>query len=302
MVYHEVRRVNGKMFNYLVHNIRNGKKWKKISKYIGEGKLPKEKIKKEIEKFNINIKKPRYLSKEQLLEVENIKKKFDKYLKKSKEIGLEKFNEWFFTELTYNSNAIEGNTLSLKDTSLIINENIAPKQATLREIYEAKNHKRALEFLGSYKGDLNEKLILKIHSFILKDIVDGFAGKYRKTEVRIRGIEFKPPQSHIVPILVSELIKWYKQNKKKYHPFELAAIISAKLVTIHPFIDGNGRVSRLVMNFLLKKIHYPEINIYVKERIKYIECINRANYEAYKPFIDFLVETLRKNYDFLNKS
>lgn len=302
MVYHEIRKVKEKIYNYLVYNIREGEKWRKISKYIGKGKLSKPKIKKEIEKFKMEIKKTKYLSKEQLLEIEAIRKKFDDYLKKSGKIGIEKFDEWFFTELTYNSNAIEGNTLSLKETSLIINENIVPKGSTLREVHEAKSHKEALEFLRKYKGDLNERLILKIHSFILKDIADGFAGKYRRTEVGIRGTDFKPSSAYKVPLLVTNLIRWYKKNKKEFHPFELAIMISAKLVTIHPFIDGNGRVSRLIMNFLLKKTMYPEINIYFKERGKYIDCIKEANYEKYKPLIDFLVKTLKKNYSFLNKT
>ena len=216
MVYHEVRKLKGKLYNYLIYNIRDGKKWKKASRYIGEGAFPKSTIKKEIEKFKIELKKAEYLSKEQVLEIENIRKKFDSYLRKSGKIGIEKFDEWFFTELTYNSNAIEGNTLSLEDTSLIINENIAPKGASLREIYEAKNHKEAIEFLKGYKGELNERLILKIHSFILKNIADSFAGKYRRTEVRIRGTEFKPPYADAVPLLVTELVKWYKENKKKH--------------------------------------------------------------------------------------
>jgi len=298
MVYHEIRKIDGKKYNYVVYNIRKGKKWLKKSKYVGEGNLSKEKIKKEIENLLFESKKAKYLSKEQIFEIENIGKKFDNYLKKSGKIGMEKFDDWFFTELTYNSNAIEGNTLSLKDTSLIINENIVPKRATLREINEAKNHKEVLDFLKEYKGDLNEKLILKIHSFILKNIADNFAGKYRRTEVRIRGTDFKPPSAEMVPLLVTDLIKWYKKNKKEYHPFELASIVSAKLVTIHPFIDGNGRVSRLVMNFLLKKARYLEINIYVKERDLYLNCISNANREDYKPLIYFLIDTLKQNYSF----
>lgn len=301
MVYHEIRKVNGKLKNYLVHNLRNGKKWKKITKYIGEGDINKTKIKKEMEKFEIDIKKANYLSKDDIEKIEKIKKKFDNYLKKSGKIGIEKFDEWFFTELTYNSNAIEGNTLSLRDTSLIINEDIAPKDVSLREVYEAKNLRQALEFLKECKEELDERLILKIHSFILKDISDSFAGKYRRNEVRIRGTEFKPPNNQMVPLLVTDLIKWYKKNKKEYHPLELAAIVSAKLVTIHPFIDGNGRVSRLVMNFILKKYKYPEINIYVKERSKYLDVISKANKEYYNDFILFLVKTLKKNYSFLNE-
>ena len=299
MVYHEVRKIKGKIYNYVVRNARIKNKWKKKSKYIGEGKLSESKIKEEIEKFEFKMKKAKYLSNEQASKIENIKKRFNEYIKKSGKIGSEKFEEWFFTELTYNSNAIEGNTLSLKDTSLIINEGITPKGATLREIYEAKNHKEAIEFLQNYHGDFNERLILKIHSFILKNIADSFAGKYRRAEVRIRGVEFKPTHAELVPLMVSDLIKWYKKNKKEFHPFELAAIVSAKLVTIHPFIDGNGRVSRLVMNLLLKKAGYPELNIYVKRRNDYLDSVKEANYEKYLPLINFLVEIYKENYLFL---
>ncbi len=303
MVYHEIRKRKRKIYNYLICNIRKGKKWEKKSRYIGEGKLSEKKIQEKIKKFKFDLKKgkARYLSKEQILKIEDIKKKFNEYLRKSRQIGIEKFDEWFFTELTYNSNAIEGNTLSLKETSLIINENMSPKGATLREIHEAKNHKEALDFLKEYKGDLNERLILKIHSFILKNIANSSAGKYRRTEVRIRGTDFKPPRAEMVPLLVTDLIKWYKKNKKEFHPLELASFVSAKLVTIHPFIDGNGRVSRLIMNFLLKKTKYPEINIYFRERSKYLESIKKANYEKYKSLIFFLVKTLKKNYSFLYK-
>tara|TARA_Y100000310_G_C20691655_1_gene822657 strand:+ start:1659 stop:2618 length:960 start_codon:yes stop_codon:yes gene_type:complete len=298
MVYHEIRKKEGKIYNYIVHNSRHNGKWKKVSKYIGEGILLKNEINKKIEEFKLNLQKNQ-LSIKKIEKIEEIKKKFNIYLKKSGKIGVEKFNEWFFTELTYNSNAIEGNTLSLKDTSLIINEDLAPEGSSLREIHEAKNHKEAIDFLENYDGEFDEKLILKVHSFILKNISDSFAGKYRRSEVRIRGTEFKPSRYQIVPLLVTDVVKWYKKNKNNYHSFELAIIVSAKLVTIHPFIDGNGRVSRLIMNFLLKKAKYPEINVYVKERSKYLDVISKANDENYKELIIFLFDILKKNYSFL---
>ena len=129
----------------------------------------------------------------------------------------EKFENSFFTELTYDSNAIEGNSLSLEETSLVVNENIVPEGKTLREIYEAKNHIKALEFLKEYKGDLNENLILKIHSIILNNVSERFAGKYRKSSVRIAGSTFKPAIPEKVPQLIGNLIYWYKKNKNKYH-------------------------------------------------------------------------------------
>ncbi len=298
MVYHEIRKVNGKTQNYLVSNKRENGKWKKTNKFIGGGDISKqqiEKLKKEFEKELITNKKYEYLNKEQVKKIEKLNQIYQKNIKKLSKEEFTKFQKTFFTELTYNSNAIEGNTLSLEETSLIVNENLVPEGKTLREIYEAKNHSQALNFLKEYKGDLNEELILKLHSIVLKEIIDRFAGKYRKGTVRITGSTFKPPTAEKVPQLMGNLIYWYKKNKNKMHQFELAILISIKLVTIHPFVDGNGRVSRLIMNFLLGKKHYPWINIYNKQRQKYLEAVRKGNDENYLLILSYLIKTLEEN-------
>ena len=301
MVYHEIKTRSGKKYNYLVKTIRDGKRWKKLRKYIGKGNLSKIKIMNEIEKFKNEIQKHDYLTEKQTEVIENIKMAFDSYLKRGGKSGLENFKEWFFTELTYNSNAIEGTSLSLRETSLIINEGIMPKNVSLREVNEAKNHKEALEFLLKYDGEVNENFILKIHSTILKNIDNNNAGKYRKVPVFIVGSDVKFPNHSEVPRLIKELIKWYKLNKKSMHPFELASLSSMKFVSIHPFIDGNGRCSRLLMNYILKKNSYPEINIYVKDRNNYLKAVRKANDENYSMIVDFLFLTLKKNYKFLRE-
>jgi len=305
MVYHEVRERKSIKYNYLVHNERIGGKWKKFSKYIGKGDISKTKIQTEIEKFKKELLEEAhylFLTPQEVKEIEDLRSRFNEYLLKAGKNGIESFKEWFFTELTYNSNAIEGNTLSLRETSSIINENITPEGATLRELNEAKNHKEALEFLEMYRGELNESLILKLHSFILKNIDNKNAGKYRKIQVFIRGSPFVPTSPVKVPMLIKDLVKWYKDNKKKYHPLELAILVSMKFVTIHPFIDGNGRVSRLIMNFLLKKKNYPEINLYVRLRNPYLAAVEKANKENYSEIVDFALYTLKKNYEFLYES
>jgi len=298
MVYHEIRRVNRKKQNYLVYNKREKGKWVKKSKFIGKGDILKSKIsqlKKEFEKELIVNKKYKYLNIEQIKDIENLKQIYSDKIRKFSKEEFEKFEEAFFTELTYNSNAIEGNSLSLEETSLVVNENLVPEGKTLREIYEAKNHAKALEFLKEYKGDLNEELILKLHSIILKDVSERFAGKYRKISVRIAGSDIKLPSPEKIPQLVRNLIYWYKKNKNNYHQFELAILISMKFVTIHPFIDGNGRVSRLLMNFLLNKNKYPWINIYNKYRQRYLQAVRKANDEDYLLIFPFLIEILKEN-------
>ncbi|MCH7568930.1 MAG: Fic family protein [Nanoarchaeota archaeon] len=298
MVYHEIRKKNGKKLNYLVQNKRIGKKWVKKSKFIGTGEISKKKIKelrKEFEREIIIKKKYTYLKKKDVAILENLRETYYRKIKELKKEEYEQFQKTFFTELTYNSNAIEGNSLSLEETSLVINEGVVPEGKTLREIYEAKNHLEAIKFTKSYKGDLTENFILKLHSIILKNISNRFAGKYRETTVRIFGSNVKFLQSDKVPQLMKNLIYRYKKNKSKYHPFELAIIVSMEFVTIHPFIDGNGRMSRLIMNFLLDKKNYPWINVYNKQRQKYLQTVRKANDEDYSLIFPFLISTLEKN-------
>lgn len=298
MVYHEIRIVNGKKQNYLVYNSRKNNKWVKNSKFIGSGDLNKKEIfllKKEFEKEIILNKNYIYLRLEDINEIEYLKEIYNKKIKKLKKEEYEIFQKSFFTDLTYNSNAIEGSSLTLEETSLVVNDKIAPEGKTLREIYEAKGHMEALNFVKMHKGDLNGEFILKIHFIILKNVSERFAGKYRETNVRIFGSDVKLPNYFLVPQLMKNLISWYKKNKKNYHPFEMAILISMKLVTIHPFIDGNGRVSRLIMNFLLNKKNYPWINIYNKQRQKYLEAVRKANDENYTLIFPLVINTLKEN-------
>lgn len=294
MVYHEKRKLNGKIANYLVQNQRTGGKFKKKSKFIGYGKLSKRKINLVKEEFEKELKKDfsENLNETQINKIENLKKI---YFEKIKKFDRENFDEVFFTELTYDSNAIEGSTLSLSDTSLVINDGLAPKGKTLREINEAKNHIEAIKFVKSYDGAMNEIFILKLHRIILKNISDRFAGVYRNRNVRIRGSDVKLPSHEKVPQLMKNLIYWYNQNKTRMHAFELAVVFSVKFVTIHPFVDGNGRVSRLLMNFILGKFGYPWINIRFRNRKKYLDAVRKGNDEKYESIIRFAIKQLEEN-------
>ncbi len=297
MSYREIKMRNKKRYNYIVHTMRDGNKWKKIRKYIGEGHLSEKKVKKELKIFDKFLVKTNYLTEDQKEFIEIIRLRFFNYLKKGGKAVSDRFNEWFFTELTYNSNAIEGSTAGRRETSMIINDGIAPKNISLRELYEAKNHKKALEFLVSYRGDVNEGLIKKLHLMLMENI-DEKRGRYREVPVFILGSDVRLPGYENVPKLMKGLIAWYKQNKN-LHPVELAALFSMKFVSVHPFTDGNGRICRLLMNYILKKNNYPEINIYVKDRNNYLRAVRAANEEKYVQIIDFLVRTLKKNYGFL---
>ncbi|MFH1290638.1 MAG: Fic family protein [Nanoarchaeota archaeon] len=298
MVYHEVRKVKGKKLHYLVHNARKDGKWVKKSKLIGTGEINAKKIKASMQDFEediLKMKKYEFLSESDVERIESSNRIYNKKINEMKEEEYAKFQQSFFTELTYNSNAIEGSTLDLQETSLVVNDGIAPEGKTLREVYEARNHMKALKFIKEAKGDLDELFILRLHKIILEDVGGRFAGRYRESNVRIFGSDVKFPLADKVPQMMKNLVYWYKKNKKRYHTFELAVLVSMKFVTIHPFIDGNGRVSRLLMNFLLRKRGYPWVNVYNKKRQKYLRAVRTANEEDYSEIFPFLIDTLEEN-------
>lgn len=297
-MYHEKRQAGKRIKNYLVVNQRKGKLFIKESEFIGYGKISSEEIIKKKKEFALKLiafREYPYLSKEQVLEIEKLRQAYQDKIAKLSQEEFEKFQESFCVELTYNSNAIEGSSLSLEETSLVINDNLSPEGKTLREINEARNHAEAVHFLTKYVGEINEIFILKLHSIILENISERFAGRYRESQVRIFGSEVKFPDSSKVPQLIQNLLYWYNQNKKLLHPFELAVIFSIKFVSIHPFVDGNGRISRLLMNYILKKRNYPWINVYLRQRAEYLKAVRQGNDEEYALILEFLIKTLREN-------
>lgn len=191
---------------------------------------------------------------------------------------LKSLEENFKLEWTYNSNAIEGNTLTLKETKVVL-EGITIGGKTMREHLEAINHKEAIEFLEELIKDnreLSEMDIKNIHALVLKGIDDGNAGRYRTENVIISGATHIPPESVIVPELMEKLIYRYDEWKEKYHPIVVASLLHAEFVKIHPFIDGNGRTARLLMNFEAMKNGYPPIIIKTEQRHSYYDALDKG--------------------------
>jgi len=191
---------------------------------------------------------------------------------------LKSLEENFKLEWTYNSNAIEGNTLTLKETKVVL-EGITIGGKTMREHLEAINHKEAIEFLEELINDnseLSEMDIKNIHALVLKGIDDQNAGRYRTENVIISGASHIPPESVIVPEFMEKLIYRYDEWKERYHPIIVAALLHAEFVKIHPFIDGNGRTARLLMNFEAMKNGYPPIIIKTKQRHKYYDALDKG--------------------------
>ena len=221
--------------------------------------------------------------------------------------AVKKLREQFEIEMTYNSNAIEGNSLTLKETYLVIPEGITIKGKPLKDHLEAKDHQVALEFLYDLiqynsQPTLSEHLIRTLHQLVMKKTDEEYAGKYRSSNVLIGGADHTPPDALQVPIEMNNLMKWFIEKQKKLHPIELSALLHHKLVYIHPFFDGNGRTSRLVMNIVLMRKGYPLVVIQKNDRKKYYQVLNQADKENYLPLIKFIAQTVERSLDIYLKT
>jgi Fic family protein len=213
---------------------------------------------------------------------------------------VKKLQEQFRIEMTYNSNGIEGNSLTLKETFLVINEGITIKGKPLRDHLEAKDHYVALEYLSDLveKGKsqtISEQLIRNLHQIVIQDTEREWAGKYRNSNVIIGGAKHKPPDALNVPYEMAKLIKWWKTNQNKLHAIELAARLHHQLVYVHPFFDGNGRVARTVMNLILLQTGYPLTIILKNDRKKYYRALSQADENKPVPFIRFIAQAVERS-------
>ena len=187
--------------------------------------------------------------------------------------------EWFRIELTYTSNAIEGNTLTRSETALVVEKGLTVGGKSLKEHLEATNHAHALDWVQQQTTrpvtGISERDVLSIHDTILKGIDDAHAGYYRSVPVRIAGSRVILPNARKVPELMEALIQWL-HKPANVHPIEHAAEAHYRLVTIHPFIDGNGRTARLLMNMMMLIYGYPPVIIRKRDRLTYINALEKA--------------------------
>ncbi|GAB3720179.1 Fic family protein [Flavobacterium koreense] len=195
-------------------------------------------------------------------------------------------------EYTFESNRIEGNTLTLRETDLVINEGLTISGKSMREHLEAINHVEAIAYIKQLMErnfPLNESELLSVHNLILRGIIPEDAGRYRQVQVMIKGSSHMPPQPFIVAKEMEDYFIWYEENKSKMHPVVLAAEMHERLVTIHPFIDGNGRTSRLIMNLILLQNGYVIANIKgdYETRMNYYKTLETAQTSNNKE--DFLL-------------
>ncbi len=231
--------------------------------------------------------------------LDKLKQKLDSYRPLPAEI-VNNLHEDVVLRWTYNSNAIEGNTLTLKETKVVL-EGITIGGKTMREHLEAINHHEAILYLEELvKKDetLSERRIKELHQLILKKIDDSNAGKYRTVNVIISGATHIPPDHLTLVDEMGEFIEWYKTMAINLHPVERAARVHSGFVKIHPFADGNGRVSRLLMNLELMKSGFPPAVLPVEKRLPYYEALDTAHINGnYDPFLDLICEVVEQSFE-----
>jgi Fic family protein len=223
------------------------------------------------------------------------KKKMDS-LRPFNKFQLRTIKEQMNIEYIYNSTSIEGNTLTLNETRMVLQEGVTIGGKSLREHLDVTNQKEALaqieEFIKKRKREIKVPDILILHKITLKGISDYWAGRYKTSQNRIIGSKLKTTPPYKVPDEMQNLIYLINKNPDKYNIVDLAAVAHHELVRIHPFIDGNGRCARLLTNLLLMRAGYPPIIIKNKDRKKYFNALEKAHFGDLEPFVNFIAQAI----------
>jgi len=222
--------------------------------------------------------------------IDNLKRQIDAIRPYEGET-LKQLQAYFRIGLTYSSNALEGNTLTISETKVLLEDGLTVGGKPLKDTYEALGHARSYDFMFSLmkKRDISEQDILIMHKLFFSEIDNEQAGVYRNQQVFISGSEFPVTEVSKLKSEMAELIEWIKKDRDKYHPVEFAALLHKKFVFIHPFIDGNGRLTRLLMNTALIQDGYMIAIIPPVLRAEYIALLEKAHTND-KPFIEFIAE------------
>jgi Fic family protein len=314
------REVKGKEYYYLEESFKIGKKWVKESIYLGPEKPSQQRLLSAFEELKEKCKRKNHLVLVQpLTEFISNKKAFKlqkaadnkkAFLKKLTQAQKEEFVRRERITFITDSNAIEGSSLTYSETSRIIGQEKEIKKYEKkniivtgidREEQEALNLNACLDRYDKYlqiNQKLSEKMILQLHYLLLEKIsgYEQYQGIYRPVKVYIRGSTHEFPLPQEVPGLMKQLVQWLEEKQNLIHPVELAAKFHTKFTGIHPFADGNGRMARLLMNYILQQKEFPFTNIPLKRRAAYMETQAAGNEEDYKPFAKFLSEEIIKQH------
>jgi Fic family protein len=293
----EIRKQGKKKKFYLIHTYRVGGKVKRVSRYLGSelDKKVLDKLKKNAEEIIKN-----QLA-EAVLNTELSEQELEYYRKFDDKIGiihLQKEDWQRFTEdFTYNTNAIEGSTVPYREVVKLLEHEETPGSY---DEQETLNVAEAVEYVRKTKEAPSLALIKKLHKICFNK-TKRFAGRFRTVEVVIKdshgNIVHQGAPARKINALLQELIRWYSKHRRKYPPLFMAAVVHNQFEKIHPFQDGNGRVGRLLLNYVLLKHKHPPININLEDRKRYYECLQEYDETGdVKPTLRFLVSQFRKTY------
>ncbi len=317
-MYIEKKKIYGKTYNYAKISVRSGKSVKtKTIAYLGKDPMTKKQITTKLREISprtiqkatkelrekLTEKLPSLLSLQQQ-KVDFIKKDFTKKLKILDQKLYEDMFRDFKTYYIYNTNSIEGNTLTLEETNLLLNQGKTPVGKDLREVYDHINEKETFDYILQAKLDISIKNIIDIHQRLLKNI-DKRIGDFRKHNVRVFGATFDTSDAKYVRTDMNLLLRWYKKYRRKLHPLVLATLFHEKFEKIHPFYDGNGRTGRMLVNLILLNAKFPPLIIKNADRQTYYKVLSIAHNadldkndpEFYKEIIDFFYQQFVTTYE-----
>jgi Fic family protein len=296
-MYIEKRKVGKSTKYYLVYSYREKTEVKKLRRYLGTN-ISAEELQKKRATAEIQIKEKLKQLNTEIFNFSLSKKQIEKLNRYDSKIKVWHLEDWswknFIEQFVYNTNAIEGSTVQEKEVSEILHKG-NPKDS---EEKETKGVARAVSFIRKTNEEVSLGLIKKLHKLCFKDSKP-FSGEIRKVDVTVENIHgeilhWGAPFAQL-PSLLNEMIDWYKRNKNRFKPLVLAAIMHNQLEHIHPFQDGNGRVGRLLLNFILIKNKYPPINISLENRAEYYQTLQEySKSQNLKPTMLFLIKQYKK--------
>ena len=269
MVSVKKKNMNGNTYYYLEHSFRKNGKVDKKEKYLGTA-LPKN-IDQVKEEFLREFYQETWFNR-----FDTIKEQFIKEKRNIPPSLEKKGTQQFATSFTYNTNRIEGSTITLRETADLLERGISPSRRPLEDIKETEAHKVVFYDMLNYNKEISLSTVLYWHKQLFQFTKPDVAGKIRQHQVGISGSKFLPPYPIELDLLLRDFFDWYNQNKKKLHPVHLAGLVHLKFVTVHPFADGNGRISRLLMNYVLHKNEYPMLIIPYSQRRSYYTTLERS--------------------------
>lgn len=275
------------------HQIREA--YKTLNRFVGRNKW--------LEKSqNAKLKDSPFISKELLEEVEACRLHWNEEFCQRHELTKEDRIKIFSIEFAFNTTSMEGNTISLEQTGLLLTEELTPANKTLREIFDVQNTQQVLMKITKEPPKITNDSLISIHKSLMEN-VDSRIG-FRNSDVHVIGSGFESTPAQYIKTDIDLLIRWLEQNKKSMHPIALAAIFHHKFERVHPFFDGNGRVGRMALNAILIKEGYPPMIIRKKRRKEYLLALKSADKAGlteasptdYRRLVSFIAEEMADTY------